>query len=52
MSTAGSGGAWMLDFRLFDLLGFVGMAGDANLLGAGLGQDNLAVFGRLMAGIA
>jgi len=42
----------MLDFRLLDLLSLVGVAGDADLFGARLSQDNLAVLGGLVTGIA
>src|ERR1017187_6179416 len=44
--------ARMLYFRLRDLLCLVGMAGQAYLLDAGLSQDNLAILGGLVAGIA
>src|SRR5208337_2349821 len=44
--------ARMLHLRLLDLLSLVGVASDAYLLGGGLSQDNLAILGRLVAGIA
>src|SRR5271169_5728013 len=44
--------ARMLDFRLVNLFGLVGMAGDAYLPGARLSQNDLAVLGRQVAGAA
>ena len=44
--------AWVLHLRLRDLLGLVGVAGNAQVLGAGLGQDNFAILGWLVADIA
>ena len=42
----------MLDLGGVDLLGLLVMAGHAQRLGVRLGQDNLAVFGGLVAGVA
>ena len=42
----------MLDFRFLDLLCLISVAGDAQLPGTGLRENDLAVFGRLMAGAA
>src|SRR5215467_1212652 len=43
---------WMLEFRFLDLLSLLAMAADADKLHVGLRWDNLAIFGRLMAGVA
>ena len=42
----------MLDFGFLDLFRLIGVAGDAQLLRAGLGQRNLAIFRRLMTAAA
>lgn len=47
-----AGRARMLHLRLLDLLGIVGVAGDAYFLGAGLCQDDFAVLSWLVADIA
>jgi len=47
-----SQGSRMLDLSFLDLFRFIGVAGDAQLFRAGLGQHDLAVFGRLMTAAA
>ncbi len=44
--------ARMLNFRLFHLLGLLGMACHAERPAIGVGQDDLAVFGSLVAAVA
>src|SRR5215472_7382728 len=47
-----SQGPWMLNLGFLDLFRLIGVAGDAQLLRAGLGQGNLAIFRRLMTAAA
>lgn len=44
--------AGMLDFCVLDFLSLFRVAGHANFLGAGLGENNFPVFGGLMAHVA
>src|ERR1035441_2708314 len=44
--------AWMLHLRLLNLLCLLAVTGNANGLGIGLGQHNLAVLGGCVTGVA